>query len=137
VNVVTVTTTTPETNASNNSAQAQTVVTAPVAPPTPKPKPAPVICTTVVAFKKTLSANGESQMVRLKVTKGSKGVIGAKLRLSGPGIGKTVRTGTGGFVAVSLKPSKAGIVRVEIVGAKACNSQRLGVIGVFEPPLTG
>ena len=79
VNVVTVTTTTPETNPNNNTAQAQTVVTAPAAPPTPtpkpKPKPAPVICTNIVALQKTLKANGKTQTVKLKVTRGSKGVV--------------------------------------------------------------
>ena len=143
VNVVTVTTTTPETNTGNNSAQAQTVVTAPVTPPTPpapvkpKPKPAPQICTTVVALPKTLKANGKSQTIKLKVTKGSKGVTGAKIKLSGPGISKTVRTGKNGLVAVSIKPAKPGIIKVEIIGVKACNTQRLGVVGVFEPPVTG
>lgn len=140
VNVVTVTTTTTETNPNNNSAQAQTVVTAPAVPPAPtpkpKPKPAPVICTTVVALQKTLKANGKAQTVKLKVTRGSKGVV-ARIKLTGPGFSKTVRTGTNGLVAVSLKPSKAGIVKVQIVGVKACNTQRLGVVGVFEPPLTG
>ena len=137
------TTTTPETNTGNNSAQAQTVVTAPVTPPTPpapvkpKPKPAPQICTTVVALPKTLKANGKSQTIKLKVTKGSKGVTGARIRLSGPGISKTVRTGKNGLVAVSIKPAKPGIIKVEIIGAKACNTQRLGVVGVFEPPVTG
>jgi hypothetical protein len=38
---------------------------------------------------------------------------------------------------VTLKPSKAGIIKVQIVGVKACNTQRLGVVGVFEPPVTG
>ena len=140
VNVVTVATTTTETNPNNNSAQAQTVVTAPAAPPTPtptpKPKPAPVICTTLVALQKTLKANGTTQTVKLKVTRGSNGVV-ARIKLTGPGISKTVRTGTSGLVVVSLKPSRAGIVKVQIVGAKACNAQRLGVVGVFEPPLTG
>jgi hypothetical protein len=26
---------------------------------------------------------------------------------------------------------------VRITGRKACNTQRLGVVGVFQPPLTG
>jgi uncharacterized repeat protein (TIGR01451 family) len=140
VNVVTVTTTTPETNPNNNQAQAQTIVTAPAVPPPttpkPKPKPAPVICTTVVALQKTLKANGKTQTVKLKVTQGTKRVV-ARIKLTGPGFSKTVRTGKNGLVTVSLKPSKAGIVKVQIVGTKACNTQRLGVVGVFEPPLTG
>ena len=71
------------------------------------------------------------------MTKGTKGITGARIKLTGPGVSKTVRTGKNGLVVVSFLPSKPGIVKVQIVGAKACNSQRLGVVGVFEPPLTG
>ena len=80
----------------------------------------------MVAAPKTLKANGKTQTVKLKVTRGTKGVV-ARIKLSGPGFSKTVRTGTNGLVIVSLKPSKAGIVKVQIVGVKACNTQRLGV----------
>jgi hypothetical protein len=84
-----------------------------------------------------VKANGKAQTIKLKVTKGSKGFAGAKIKLSGPGISKSVRTGKNGLASVSIKPTKPGIIKVEIVGAKACNTQRLGVIGVFEPPVTG
>ncbi len=138
VNTVTVTTTTPETSTGNNSASASTVVTAPATPPlTPKPKPKPVICNTVVATPKTLKANGKSQKFVVTVKKGSKAVAGAKVEVTGPGISKTVRTGKNGKVIVTIKPNKPGVVRVDIVGAKACNTQRLGVVGTFEPPVTG
>ena len=39
--------------------------------------------------------------------------------------------------AQALSPSKAGIMLVKITSAKACNSARIGVVGVFEPPVTG
>ena len=32
---------------------------------------------------------------------------------------------------------RAGIVRVNITNAKACNTARIGVVGVFQPPVTG
>ena len=112
-------------------------MTPPTAGPKPKPKPAPQICSTSWRLPKTLKANGKAQTIKLKVTKGTKGVTGAKIKVSGPGISKTVRTGKNGLVAVSIKPAKPGIIKVEVVGAKACNTQRLGVIGVFEPPVTG
>jgi len=141
---VTVTTTTPETNASNNSAQAQTVVTAPVQPRTPaaRSKSAKPVCTTVLALRKTLTANGKLQTVTFKVSQGRMGAratqgttrVVARIRLKGPGISKTMRTAGNGLVSVSLKPHKAGIVTVEIVGAKACNTERLGVVSVFRPP---
>jgi len=141
---VTVTTTTPETNASNNSAQAQTVVTAPVQPRTPaaRSKSAKPVCTTVLALRKTLTANGKLQTVTFKVSQGRMGAratqgttrVVARIRLKGPGISKTMRTAGNGLVSVSLKPHKAGIVTAEIVGAKACNTERLGVVSVFRPP---
>jgi hypothetical protein len=38
---------------------------------------------------------------------------------------------------VILEPGKPGIIRVQILGAKTCNTQRIGVVGVYEPPVTG
>jgi hypothetical protein len=36
-----------------------------------------------------------------------------------------------------VTPSKSGIMVVRITNVKACNSARIGVVGVFEPPVTG
>ena len=47
---------------------------------------------------------------------------------------KTVKTGKNGKATVTFKPSKPGIIKVAIQGAKACNTQRIGVVGVVEPP---
>ena len=135
VNVVIVTTTTPETNTGNNTAQASTVVTAPVTPPTPKPQPE--ICELLTVTPKVLKANGKAQKINVKVTKGKKPVAGAKVKITGPGINKTVKTGKNGKVTVTVKPGKPGIIRVAIQGANTCNTQRIGVVGVYEPPVTG
>ena len=45
--------------------------------------------------------------------------------------------GTEAFEVVSVKPNKAGIIRVRITNKKACNTQRIGIVGVYEPPVTG
>jgi uncharacterized repeat protein (TIGR01451 family) len=137
-NVVVISNQTPaDTNPGNNTASASTIVTAPALPPTPKPKPTPEICETLIATPKMLKGNGTSQKVKVTVKKGSKGVAGAKVKITGPGISKTVRTGKNGVVITSIKPAKPGIIRVSIVGAKACNTERLGAVGVYEPPVTG
>jgi len=73
----------------------------------------------------------------VQVRKGSTGVTGAKVKITGPGFTTTVRTGKNGVVFASIKPTKPGIIKVAIVGAKACNTQRIGAIGVYEPPVTG
>ena len=39
--------------------------------------------------------------------------------------------------AGELRPGKAGIMLVKITSVKACNTARIGVVGVFEPPVTG
>jgi uncharacterized repeat protein (TIGR01451 family) len=142
-NTGTTTTDTPDTNPSNNTASAQTLVVAPVTPPTPKPKPepkpAPEICNTVDVTPKMVKANGKTQTIRVSVTKGGskKGVTGASVQITGPGINKKMTVGKNGKAVVTVKPSKPGIIRVEVRNAKACNTQRIGVVGVYEPPVTG
>ncbi len=131
-----------ETNPNNNTASATTVVTA--APPvlTPpvtksKPKPLPEICNTIAVAQKVVKASGKKQTIRTIVTQGGKKVAGARVTLVGPGIKLTVKTNRAGVALATVTPSKPGIIRVSITNKKACNTQRIGVIGVFEPPVTG
>ena len=44
---------------------------------------------------------------------------------------------TEGVARISIAPRTAGIMLVKITSAKACNTARIGVIGAFEPPVTG
>ena len=81
---------------------------------------------------KALKANGKAQKISVKVTKGKKPVLGAAVKITGPGITKTVKTGKNGKVAVTFKPGKPGIIKVVIQGAEACNTQRIGVVGVYD-----
>ncbi|MEO7663001.1 hypothetical protein [Gaiella sp.] len=136
-NVVIVSNKTPiDNNPNNNTAQASTLVTAPLTPPKP-PVVVPEICSTLVANPKVLKATGKAQKISITVKKGKKGVKGATVKITGPGISKTAKTGKNGKVIVTVKPSQPGIIRVAIQGAKACNTQRIGVVGVYEPPVTG
>ena len=72
-----------------------------------------------------------------RVTRSRNPVSGVAVRFSGKGIAKVVRTNEQGIARLTITPSKAGIMLVKITSAKACNSARIGVIGVFEPPVTG
>ena len=132
-----------EPNTSNNTASADTLVVAPVKPPvtkpTPKPKPTPVVCRTLTAGPKMLKGNGKPQRIALKVYAAGKGVKGVKVRITGNGVNRVVTTGARGIAVVTVKPTKAGILRLSITNAKACNTQRIGVVGIstFEPPVTG
>ena len=135
-----------DTNGANNRACAATLVTAPVTPPTttpkppvkPKPKPKPLnICRVLKVTPSMVKANGAKQIVLAKVTRSKTPVAGVAVRFTGTGLAKVVKTNQRGVARLSLTPSKAGIMLVKITSAKACNSARIGVVGVFEPPVTG
>ena len=38
---------------------------------------------------------------------------------------------------MTFKPGNPGMIQVSIQDSKACNTQRIGVVGVFQPPVTG
>jgi uncharacterized repeat protein (TIGR01451 family) len=138
-----------DTNSANNTACASTLVTAPVTPPTPptpptptpkpkpKPKPKPELCRVLRVTPGMVKANGKHQVVVAKVTKSRTPVGGVAVRFSGNGLAKVVKTDKQGVARVGYSPRKAGIVLVRITSVKACNSARIGVVGVFEPPVTG
>ena len=134
-----------DTNSANNRSCASTLVTAPVTPPapkptpkpTPKPKPKPELCRVLKVTPGLVKANGKRQLVVAKVTRSRTPVKGVAVRFSGTGLEKVVTTNEQGVARVGIAPSKAGIMLVKITSVKACNSARIGVVGVFEPPVTG
>ena len=135
-----------DTSGANNTACASTLVTAPVTPPTttpkppvtkPKPKPILNICRVLKVTPKMVQANGEQQIVLARVTRSRNPVQGVAVRFTGTGFVKVITTNKQGIARLTLTPSKAGIMLVKITSAKACNSARIGVVGVFEPPVTG
>ena len=142
-----------DTNGANNTDDASTLVTAPATPPTaaptpkpkpkpvakPKPKPAPQVpmCRVLKVTPGMVKANGNRQLVVAKVTHSRNPVKGVAVRFTGKGLSKVVKTNAQGVVRFSIAPRKAGIMLVKITSAKACNTARIGVIGAFEPPVTG
>jgi uncharacterized repeat protein (TIGR01451 family) len=142
-NVATATGQGTDTNSTNNTDDAVTLVVAPLTPPPPAPKPKPrpkpaaEVCRTLAVGPKLLQATSKPQFVTIKVVQGRKAAKGVRVLITGPGIKRVVTTNAKGVVRVLLKPSRAGILRFEITNAKACTTQRIGVVGVFEPPVTG
>jgi Domain of unknown function DUF11 len=145
-----------DTNSANNTDCAETVVTAPavqpVTPPftppvTPKPKPKPKVkpkpkpaanlCRVLKVNTKMVKANGHKHGIVAKVTRSRNPVKGVKVRFTGAGVNKAARTNKKGVARITVKTKKAGIIRVHIVNKKACNTARIGVVGVFQPPVTG
>jgi hypothetical protein len=84
-----------------------------------------------------VKANGNRQLVIARVTQSRNPVKGVAVRFTGKGLSKVVVTNAQGVARFSIAPRKAGIMLVKITSAKACNSARIGVIGAFEPPVTG
>ena len=141
-----------DTNGANNTDDASTLVTAPATPPTaaaptpkpkpaakPKPKPAAQapMCRVLKVTPGMVKANGNRQLVIAKVTQSRNPVKGVAVRFTGKGLSKVVKTNAQGVARFSIAPRKAGIMLVKITSAKACNTARIGVIGAFEPPVTG
>ena len=140
-----------DTNGSNNTDDAPTLVTAPVTPPTttpptpttkPKPKPKPTprvvdICRVLKVTPAMVRATGKTQVIVAKVTRSKTPVAGVAVRFSGAGANRVVRTDAKGVARYAATPNRAGIMLARITSAKACNSARIGVIGVFEPPVAG
>ena len=128
-----------ETNPADNVDSAVTVVPAPLKPPTVEPEPAPEVCLTLTVSPKMIKADGKLDKVRALVTAAGKRVKAAKVSIAGAGIKKTGRTNSKGEVVLRINPRKPGIITVTVVetNQKICGPKRIGVVGVFLPPLTG
>jgi uncharacterized repeat protein (TIGR01451 family) len=147
-----------DTNSGNNTDCAETVVTAPAVQPVtppftppvkpkpkpkpphhakPKPKPTPNLCRVLRVSTKMVKANGHKHGIVAHVTRSRNPMKGVKVRFTGAGVSKAARTNKKGVARIAIKTNRAGIIRVHIVNAKACNTARIGVVGVFQPPVTG
>lgn len=132
-------------NGSNNTDSATTAVIAPLTPPvtpkpTPKPKPVkpkPDPCRVLKVAPSMVKATGTQQVVTAKVTRSKTPAREVVVRFAGVGVTRTVRTNAQGVARLTVAPTKAGIIVARITNVKACNTARVGVIGVFEPPVTG
>jgi uncharacterized repeat protein (TIGR01451 family) len=122
----------PETNPANNRASATTLVRTPLVPPK-KPKP---VCSTLTVGPKSLRV-GKRSTIAATVKNRGKAVKGAKVRVRGAGILKSGRTNARGKAHITVRPVRPGIVIVSVPQKLVCGSKRIGVVGVFEPPVTG
>jgi uncharacterized repeat protein (TIGR01451 family) len=145
-----------EANPADNVDSATTVVTAPFVPPTTKPKPKPKakpkpnICLALTVTPKLLRATGKPVRIAVKVTRvpagravpaeGSptKAAAGVKVLFAGQKFRKTARTNPRGIAFITLKLNDPGLIRITTRGKQdSCGSKRIGVVGIFLPPLAG
>jgi uncharacterized repeat protein (TIGR01451 family) len=119
-----------ETNTANNTASASVVVKGKFVPPV-------TYCTAVAVSPKSLTV-GRTNTLTLKVTQHGKAKSGVKIHVQGSTIRLTTKPSNGkGVVKQTVKPMKAGIVVFKPVAVSSCKTPRVGVIGVFTPPVTG
>jgi uncharacterized repeat protein (TIGR01451 family) len=133
-NEVTVVGKEPEPNTANNRATATTLVPTPLIPPKAKPKPP--VCYTLTVGRKTLQV-GKRSLIPVRVKNRARPVKGAKVVVRGAGVATSGRTNASGKARIAVTPKRPGIVVVSVRQKLACGAKRIGVVGVFEPPVTG
>jgi uncharacterized repeat protein (TIGR01451 family) len=129
-----------ETNPADNVDDAVTIVPAPFVPPTkPKPEIKPVVCLTLTVTPKMIKADGRPDRVSVKVTAGNKRVKGTKVTIYGAGVRKSGRSNGKGMAFIRINPKKPGLITITALetNQRVCGPKRIGVVGVFLPPLTG
>jgi hypothetical protein len=103
-------------------------------PPVVKPV---TYCTAVAVSPKTLFV-GRSVWLSVKVAQHGKAVKGIRVRISGSTLKVTTATSNAhGMVKTRVTPKRPGIVTIVPVSTKSCKNPRIGVTGVFTPPVTG
>ncbi|HEU6445091.1 MAG TPA: DUF11 domain-containing protein, partial [Gaiellaceae bacterium] len=130
-NTVTVVGKEPESNTANNQATATTRVPAPVVR-----RPAAVVCDRFTVTPKSLTV-GKRTTIVVRVTAAGKPAKGRRVVVKGAGIHKTARTNGRGVARIVVRPRRPGIVTITVPQKIACGAKRIGVVGAFQPPVTG
>ena len=102
-------------------------------PPVAKPK----FCTAVVVSPKSIFV-GRSSVLTLRLSQAGKAIAGIRVRIKGSTLGIVTKASNAkGIVKTKVNPKRAGIVTFAPVAHKKCTTPRVGVVGVFTPPVTG
>jgi uncharacterized repeat protein (TIGR01451 family) len=132
-----------ETNPADNTDSAQTVVPAPLTPPVAPNKPNKPnvnadVCLTLTVTPKMIKADGKNDRVVARVRAASKPMKGVKVVVRGKGVAKSGRTNAKGVAVIVVNPSQPGLITIRTASQRdSCGAKRIGVVGVFLPPLTG
>jgi uncharacterized repeat protein (TIGR01451 family) len=130
-----------EANPADNTDSATTTVPEPLTPPTPKPtKPTTPVehCLALVVTPKMIKADGNQATISVRVMAGKKAAKGVKVLVTGKGLRKTARTNNRGIALVKVNLTNPGLIRVTTLSKQeSCGAKRIGVVGIFLPPVTG
>jgi uncharacterized repeat protein (TIGR01451 family) len=131
VNTVTVVGGRPETNTANNTASATVLVTAVHTPPV-------VYCVAVSKVTPKQLFVGRKTTLTIHVTQHGKAKAGVHVLIKGPHfLTRTKASNAKGVIRQTVKMKKAGAMIFSPIASKRCNTKRIGVTGVFTPPVTG
>jgi uncharacterized repeat protein (TIGR01451 family) len=121
----------PETTLANNTATATVDITAPITPPP---------CVAVSRITPGHLIVGRKATLTVFLKQGGKAAAGFRVRIKGAGINVvTKRSNAKGVVKRVVKMKKKGVLLFTPLGGPAgnCGGKRIGVRGVFTPPVTG
>jgi uncharacterized repeat protein (TIGR01451 family) len=132
VNTVTVTGNETESNTSNNTATATVQVT-------PQTFPPPVVyCVAVSKVTPNQLFVGRKTTLTIHVSQHGKAKAGVHVLIKGPHyLKRTKASNAKGVIKQTVKMKKAGALIFSPIASKRCNTKRIGVTGVFTPPVTG
>jgi uncharacterized repeat protein (TIGR01451 family) len=118
----------PETNLSNNTASASVVTVGPVTPP----------CVNISRITPGHLIVGRRTLVTIHLTRKGLTVKGVRVRIKGPKLDvKTKGANSKGIIKRFLKMKKKGILTFTPLTSPSCGTKRIGVRGIFTPPVTG
>ena len=130
-NTVTVVGNETETNTSNNTASASVVVVGPHTPPA-------VFCTAVSRITPKQLFVGRKTTLTIHISRHGHAVKGVRVRIKGAHMSvRTAPSNKRGVIKRTVKLKKAGILVFTPLASKRCGTKRVGVTGVFTPPVTG
>lgn len=113
---------------SDNTASATTLVQGAFVPPS--------VCYTLTVAPRTLTV-GRSTVVRVRVREAGKPVKGVRVVVTGRGVTKRANTNANGVARFVIVGRSPGILQIRVPSHATCRTQRIGVLGVFTPPVTG
>jgi uncharacterized repeat protein (TIGR01451 family) len=119
----------PETNTGNNSATATVLVVGPFIPQ---------YCVAVSKITPNQLFVGRKTGLTIHVTKHGQAVAGIRVRIKGPKLNVlTKRSNSKGIIKRTVKMKRAGVLVFTPQASLRCNTKRIGITGVFTPPVTG
>jgi uncharacterized repeat protein (TIGR01451 family) len=113
---------------SDNTASATTLVQGAFVPPS--------VCYAVTVTPRTLTV-GRHTIVRVRVREAGKPVKGVRVVIRGRRVNRQALTNANGIARFVIVGRTPGILQIRVPSHSTCTRQRIGVLGVFTPPVTG